>query len=84
MAVMGRRSRHSAARDPGGTGRRHPHRPLRLGHWRADGQAKRRFGSQNEAEGAAGERRAEAGADLVVYRCDFCGGWHLGNRDPER
>ncbi|MGA2472534.1 MAG: hypothetical protein ABSG39_03435 [Acidimicrobiales bacterium] len=33
----------------------------------------------SEALAMADERRREAGADLSVYRCDFCGAWHMGN-----
>jgi hypothetical protein len=27
----------------------------------------------------ADERRRESGADLNVYRCDFCAAWHMGS-----
>jgi hypothetical protein len=62
--------------------RRPTHRPLSLSgtHWRQDGQAKVRFGSQSEALSAADQRRLEAGVALGVYTCDFCGGWHLTRR----
>ena len=49
-------------------------------HWRADGAPKTRYRSRGEAQVAADERRLESGADLAVYRCDFCGAWHMGNR----
>ncbi len=49
-------------------------------HWRADGQAKTRFPSQDEANRSALQLRLEESADLDPYRCGFCGGWHLGNR----
>ncbi len=39
-----------------------------------------RFSTQGEALSAAEERSGEAGADLGVYRCEFCGGWHMGRR----
>lgn len=49
-------------------------------HWRADGQPKTRFPSQDEANRSSLQLRLEQGADLDPYRCGFCGGWHLGNR----
>ena len=52
--------------------------PLRLPHWRADGQPKARFGSEQEANRAAFSARLDHGAELTAYRCDICGGWHLG------
>jgi hypothetical protein len=63
--------------------RRHPHRPLSVSHthWRSDGQAKTRYDSPGAAHGAAEERRREAGVELNVYACDFCGGWHLGSAE---
>jgi len=54
--------------------------PSRREHWRADGQPKTRFDSQDEANRSSLQRRLEQGADLDPYRCGFCGGWHLGNR----
>jgi hypothetical protein len=69
--------------------RRRPpdHRPLSISgsHWRADGEAKVRFAAKADAQLAAAERSRVSGADLHVYRCDFCGGWHMGRgggRDP--
>ncbi len=56
---------------PGGVGRE---------HWRSDGQPKTRFPSQDEANRSAFFLRLEVGADLDPYQCQFCGGWHLGNR----
>lgn len=66
--------------------RRRPHRPLALdaSHWRADGQPKVRFGSRSEAVSAAYERAQEAEAELGVYQCAFCQGWHMGRRDGRR
>ncbi len=58
-------------------------RPIRLPHWRADGQPKTRFGSAQEAQRAAFSSRLDHGVDLTVYECDICGGWHLGN-SPDR
>jgi hypothetical protein len=52
-------------------------------HWRADGRPKVRYPSQAAALSAADERRDEAGGELNTYRCDFCGGWHMGRRDRE-
>ena len=49
-------------------------------HWRADGQPKTRFTTQDEANRSSLQLRLEQGADLDPYRCGFCGGWHLGNR----
>ncbi len=49
-------------------------------HWRADGQPKTRFPTQEEANRSSLQARLERGADLDPYRCGFCGGWHLGNR----
>jgi hypothetical protein len=62
--------------------RREPHRPLTIdgSHWRADGQAKVRFSTQGAAQQAAADRSAESGAELGVYACDFCRGWHMGKR----
>lgn len=62
--------------------RRPSHRPLAIdgSHWRADGQAKVRFATEGEALRAADDRARESGVDLGVYRCDFCGGWHMGKR----
>jgi hypothetical protein len=71
-ARRGRRpSRRTAPSDAVPTGRE---------HWRADGQPKTRFPSQDEANRSALRLRLEHGADLDPYRCGFCGGWHLGNR----
>lgn len=62
--------------------RRPAHRELALDatHWRRDGRAKTRFATRAEALSAAEERSAEAGAPLNVYRCAYCGGWHMGSR----
>jgi hypothetical protein len=62
--------------------RREPHRPLTIdgSHWRADGQAKRRYPTAADAKWAAAERSEESDTELGVYRCDFCGGWHMGKR----
>jgi hypothetical protein len=49
-----------------------------LSHWRADGEAKTRFSSEAEANRYALQVRLEHGRDLGVYRCELCGGWHLG------
>jgi hypothetical protein len=37
-----------------------------------------RYPTQRDALSAADERGQESGVDLGVYRCDFCGGWHMG------
>lgn len=47
-------------------------------HWRSDGNPKNAYPTQREALAAAEERRTRAGAELSVYRCDFCAAWHLG------
>ena len=59
-----------------------PGRP-RLDHFRADGSTKTRFASQDEAERAALQARLDHGTTLGSYRCEMCGGWHLGSRDGE-
>lgn len=65
---------------------RQPHRPLALdsSHWREDGQAKVRYSTQSQAVVAAHERGREVGADLQVYRCAYCAGWHMGRRDKKK
>jgi hypothetical protein len=68
-----RRSRRQA------TSRRAEPRPVRLPHYRADGQPKTRFGSEQDANRAAFSYRLDHGVDLAAYACDTCGGWHLGN-----
>lgn len=50
-------------------------------HWRADGGAKTRFPSETEANRFALQVRLEHGHDLAAYRCELCGGWHLGGSD---
>ena len=59
------------------------HRPLALdaSHWRADGQPKVRYATRHEALIAAEERAKETGTVLSVYRCPYCGGWHMGRRE---
>ncbi len=54
-------------------------RPVRLPHFRADGEPKTRYRSEADANRAAFTARLDHGVDLVAYRCEFCGGWHLGN-----
>ena len=58
------------------------HRPLALdaSHWRDDGQPKVRYASRSDALVAASERSKDAGAELGVYQCAYCGGWHMGRR----
>lgn len=51
---------------------------VRLPHWRADGRPKVRFTTEAEANKAAFAYKLEHGADLNVYECEYCGGWHLG------
>jgi hypothetical protein len=70
-----KRARRPPARDDGGG-------PARE-HWRADGQPKARFPTQDEANRSALRLRLEQGADLDPYRCGFCQGWHLGNRSGQ-
>ncbi|MGO9027304.1 MAG: hypothetical protein ACLQOZ_01550 [Acidimicrobiales bacterium] len=49
-------------------------------HWRADGMPKTRFARADDANRASLRLRLEEGADLDPYPCEYCGGWHLGNR----
>ena len=35
------------------------------------------------AQQAADQSWRERGTELWVYRCDFCGTWHLTHRDPQ-
>lgn len=65
------------ARRKGARGSQEP-RPVRLSHWRYDGQAKVRYRSEEEANKASLGYRLHEGADLLPYKCEFCGGWHLG------
>ena len=60
--------------------RRDEPRRTRLSHWRADGQIKTRYVTEDEANRAAFAYRLEHGTDLLAYGCSFCGGWHLGNQ----
>lgn len=53
--------------------------PSRRAHWRRDGTAKTRFTTSTEAERAAVDARIHHGSHLVSYRCELCGGWHLGS-----
>ena len=55
-----------------------PARPVTRAHWRADGAPKTRFASEDQANRAAFSARLDHGVDLGVYRCEVCGGWHLG------
>jgi hypothetical protein len=56
-------------------------KPVRLPHWRADGNAKVRYPSEAEANRAGFAYRLEHGADLNAYQCEYCNGWHLGASD---
>jgi hypothetical protein len=58
-------------------------RQTRLPHWRADGQPKTRYRSEEEANRAAFGYRLDHGVDLGAYACEICGGWHLGNNPEE-
>jgi hypothetical protein len=44
---------------------------------------KRRYASEAEAKKAAerGSRRKDA-PKIFVYRCEYCGGWHLTHHRP--
>jgi len=53
-------------------------------HWRDDGTPKTGYRSEREALAMADERHRETGADLSVYRCDFCFAWHMGNAGGRR
>ena len=44
------------------------------------GQSKRRYKSEHEALDAAAHGRAVRGAELRVYECPDCSGWHLTSR----
>ena len=44
------------------------------------GQPKRRYDSEYEALDAANCARVERNANLRVYRCPSCRGWHLTSR----
>ncbi len=72
-----------ARRGSPGRGRRRAigdDRPYSLGaHWRADGAPKTSYSSQGEALSVADELRQDTGADLNVYRCQHCSGWHMGS-----
>jgi hypothetical protein len=61
--------------------RRERPRRTRLSHWRADGQPKVRYAAEDEANRAGLSYRLDHGVDLMSYRCEFCGGWHLGATD---
>jgi hypothetical protein len=61
--------------------RREQPRRTSLSHWRSDGQPKVRFATESEANKAAFGYRLEHGTDLLAYRCEICGGWHLGTVD---
>ena len=63
--------------------RRPAHRELALdsSHWRRDSRVKVRYDTQADALSAAEERGAESGAELHVYQCPYCHGWHMGGRD---
>jgi hypothetical protein len=58
-----------------------PRRPSHRSHWRADGAPKTAYRTQRDALSVVDERRADSGADLNVYRCEFCSAWHIGNAD---
>ena len=36
-----------------------------------------------QAQRAADQSLIERGAELWVYRCEYCGCWHLTHRDPQ-
>lgn len=36
-----------------------------------------------QAEAAARQAFIERDAELWVYRCEYCGGWHLTHHDPK-
>ncbi|HJR46256.1 MAG TPA: hypothetical protein VJ927_11695 [Actinomycetota bacterium] len=43
-------------------------------------ETKRRYATSAEAEATARHQRAESGhADLEIYPCMFCHGWHIGH-----
>jgi len=56
-------------------------KPVRLAHWRADGNPKVRYRTEADANRAGFAYRLEHGADLGAYECEYCSGWHLGTSD---
>ncbi len=42
-----------------------------------------RYEDKWKAEGAVKRTRKRAKADIFVYRCDICQGWHLTKMAPE-
>lgn len=70
--------RHTGGMPP----RERPRRPLAIdaSHWRGDGRPKVRYPTRTDALVAAGERSKDAGTELGVYECAYCGGWHMSKR----
>ncbi|MCL4443919.1 MAG: hypothetical protein M1456_07490 [Actinobacteria bacterium] len=76
--TTGKSQRIRASRRPSKERSAHQQLP-RMGHWRADGSAKVRFISEEDANKSAFRLRMEMHLDLEAYQCDICGYWHLGN-----
>jgi hypothetical protein len=66
--------RRNPRRDPRGSAE--PSRRLRTESQREACPTKQRFASEREADDAAYRARME-GTSLGIYRCAWCGGWHL-------
>ena len=52
-----------------------------VGHGGNDGRSP--FGPFAQVQRAADQSLIERGVELWVYRCEFCGCWHLTHRDPQ-
>jgi hypothetical protein len=53
--------------------------PIRSANELQTCRSKRRFATEREADDAAYRARME-GRRLGIYRCSWCGGWHLTSR----
>lgn len=56
-------------------------RPISAAKQIADCRRKQQFETEREADDAAYRKRIE-GTRLGIYKCDWCGGWHLTSRQP--
>jgi hypothetical protein len=48
-------------------------------HFTREGSPKRSYRTEQEAKSAAQLAWTLNGAELGVYRCEFCHQWHMGN-----